>query len=52
MTHEGTKASHSGGHTRSRQPTAHHHQTAKAILTVIPPPVGAVDLNLTDGDIA
>ena len=39
MSHEGTKASHSGGHTRSRQPTAHHHQAANAILTAIPPRV-------------
>ena len=34
------KASHSGGHTRGHQPTAHHHQAAKAILTVTPPQVG------------
>src|SRR4051812_40439618 len=35
------KASHSGGHTRGHQPTAQHHQAAKAILTVIPPRQGA-----------
>src|SRR4051794_27937268 len=40
MSRQGTKASHTGGHTRSRQPTAHHHQAPNAILTVIPPPVG------------
>jgi hypothetical protein len=33
------KASHSGGHTRGHQPTAQHHQAAKAILTVTPPPL-------------
>jgi hypothetical protein len=31
------KASHTGGHTRGHQPTAHHHQAAKANLTVLPP---------------
>jgi hypothetical protein len=39
MSQQGTEASPFGGHTRSRQPTAHHHQAAKAILTVLSPRV-------------
>ena len=44
MSQQGTKASHSGGHTRSRQPTAHHHQAANAILTVNPRQIGGSSL--------
>ena len=39
---QGMKPVATGGHTRGHQPTAHHHQAAKAILSVAPPPVGAL----------